>query len=63
MFCAPKRFNGESTAFDMGYEQCKRDLRLLIQNQLPDAAIIHDELPDAEPTIAAKQNRWFGLRP
>lgn len=63
MFCAPKRFSGESTSFDMGYEQAKRDLRLLIQNLLPDAAIIENELPEEQPTIAEKQKRWFGLRP
>ena len=60
MFCAPKRFSGESTAFDMGYEQCKRDLRLLVQNLLPDAAIIENEPAEQKPE--PYKHPWFPFR-
>ena len=29
-FSTPRRFTDQSTQFDMGYEQCKRDLRALV---------------------------------
>lgn len=33
-FCHPARMTREHTAFDMGYEQCKTDLRDFLSTQL-----------------------------
>ena len=46
LFYTPRKFTGESTAFDMGYEQCKRDLRILVLNMVPQARELDaDETP------------------
>jgi len=61
MFSAPKRFKGDSTSFDMGYEQCKRDLRALVTNLVPDAVANEDtNEPTANPVDeAARWWNWF----
>lgn len=63
LFCAPKRFNGESTPFDMGYEQCKRDLKNLITKQLPDAVAIDGEfIEEVVPESKPYKHPWFPFR-
>ena len=67
LFYAPRKFTGESTAFDMGYEQCKRDLRILVLNMVPQARELDaDETPvqaPAEPEQRKRSARWsFGKR-
>lgn len=34
-FYAPRQFTNESTQFDMGYEQAKRDLREVLMQSVP----------------------------
>ena len=67
LFYTPRKFTGESTAFDMGYEQCKRDLRILVLNMVPQARELDaDETPvqaPAEPDQRKRSARWsFGKR-
>jgi len=68
LFYAPRRFTGESSAFDMGYEQCKRDLRILVLNTIPQARELDaDETPVEKPEAIPQQRskaQWsFGKRP
>lgn len=67
LFYAPRRFTGESSAFDMGYEQCKRDLRILVLNMIPQARELDADETPVEKTEAVPQQRskarWsFGKR-
>ena len=67
LFYTPRKFTVESTAFDMGYEQCKRDLRILVLNMVPQARELDaDETPvqaPAEPEQLKRSARWsFGRR-
>lgn len=54
-FYAPRKFTAASTPFDMGYEQCKRDLRNLVHSLIPDMAEL--ETLEAPPEKQAEALR------
>lgn len=60
IFYSPKRFNDKSTQFDMGYEQCKRDLRNLVHHLVPVTKDLEQFDAPTEITQSAQpeQSRW-----
>lgn len=49
-FYSPSQFKAESTSFDMGYEQCKRDLRAVMRKHIPELEDIESvDAPQVQP--------------
>lgn len=49
-FYRPKKFTNESTQFDMGYEQAKRDLRAIVMSEVQDLREYENFEPDEQAT-------------
>ena len=55
-FYKPRPFTNTSTQFDMGYEQCKRDLRTIIRSEVQDISEYEDFGPVKE---TVEDRKWY----
>ena len=59
-FYRPRALTAQSTAFDMGYEQARRDLRVLLVSEIPD--LREYENFDAEQVEERSLSPWVFAR-
>lgn len=57
-FYTPRQFTKSSSQFDIGYEQCKRDLRHMLKTQITNLSDHENLEPEAIP---AEKKAWWKL--